>query len=165
VVVSCPGGVANGGTVTISLVNGGTTTVIGSAVASNGVANVPVTIPAGLAPGTYTLVESYSGDAGCAPSSTSGSLTVSPAIAPLTPGQAALEFAIDAAELASLGNPGALSELQLFSETILHRPLTPMNQLIPEIQSLFPQTGDLGLPALATAMFLAQDLAAENPMS
>jgi hypothetical protein len=163
VVVNCPGGVANGGTLTISLVNGGTTTVIGSATASNGVANVPVTIPAGLAPGTYTLVESYSGDAGCAPSSTTGTLTIQG----LSPIMAALELAVDAAELVSMGNPGALQELALFSDVFLHQPL-PMPsapQLVHDIQSLFPQTGDMGFPALGTAMFLAQDLAAENPMS
>ncbi len=163
VVVSSSTGLVNSGTVTISLVTPSGSSVLGSASVTNGTANVRVTIPSGLSPGNYSLVETYTDNTGTFLGS-SGTGTL--AVQPLNPIVAALELAVDAAGLVSMGNPGAINELQLFSDVFLHQPF-PMSapQLVHDIQTLFPQTGDLGLPALGAAMFLAQDLAIENPMT
>jgi len=65
-----------------------------------------------------------------------------------------------------LNNPGAIGELQWFSTLFLHQPFpASAPQLIHDIQTLFPQTGDLGLPAIRAAKFLAQDRVLENPTS
>jgi|GEM_PF-6473425 len=168
VAVNSPGGTVNTGTVTISLVNGNSTSVVGSAPVSGGVANVPITVPAGLPVGAYTLVETYSDGNQFFGSSASGMLTVNPATPPLTAGQAALELAIDLAAIPLLlsGNTGALMELEMFSRVLTGQPF-PMSipQLLNEIGTLVPQTGGLLMPAISGGMFLAQETAAENPMS
>jgi hypothetical protein len=168
VAVNSPGGTVNTGTVTISLVHGNSTSVVGSAPVSGGVANVPITVPAGLPVGAYTLVETYSDGNQFFGSSASGMLTVNPATPPLTAGQAALELAIDLAAIPLLlsGNTGALMELEMFSRVLTGQPF-PMSipQLLNEIGTLVPQTGGLLMPAISGGMFLAQETAAENPMS
>jgi len=86
----------------------------------------------------------------------------------LTAGQAALELAIDLAAIPLLlsGNTGALMELEMFSRVLTGQPF-PMSipQLLNEIGTLVPQTGGLLMPAISGGMFLAQETAAENPMS
>lgn len=166
VAVNSPGGTVDFGTVTISLVNGGTTTPIGSAAVTNGSASVPVTIPAGLAAGDYTLIATYADSTGhFGGSSALTTLTVQQVTAPLPPQVAALELAVDAAMLPLLSNPGAQGELQLFADVFLHmRVSTSVDQLIGSIQGLYPQTGGLGLDAIGESMLLADDLVAENPM-
>jgi hypothetical protein len=161
VVVNSPAGPVNTGTVTVSLINNGAATVVGSAPVSNGSAHVSANIPA-LPAGTYQLEETYTDGTGhFAGSSAIGTLTAEP----IPAGTAALELAIDLAALASLGNPGALMELQVFSLVLLHQPVpTSVTDLLNEIHTLFPKTGDLGTMAIGTGMFLAQDLQQENPM-
>jgi hypothetical protein len=71
--VSSLGGPVNGGTVSV-LLNG---TTIGTAQVVGGSATVNLSIPAGQAGGSYTLVENYSGSANFDPSTANGTLTVS----------------------------------------------------------------------------------------
>jgi hypothetical protein len=165
VVVNSPAGTVYEGTVTITLVTPTSTSVIGTGTVSGGSANVSANIPAGLTPGNYSLVETYTDANGnFLGSSATGVLTVNPMPAIL----AALEFAIDLAEIPLLlmGNTGALRELEMFSQAILHQPI-PMSvpDATQDAQTLFPQTGGMGIPALGTALWLAQDLQVENPMS
>jgi hypothetical protein len=161
VVVNSPNGPVTSGTVTIRLVIGNSTTVVGSAPVVNGTADVSANIPA-VSAGTYQLIETYSDSTGrFGGSSAIGRLTATP----LPPQVAALELAVDAAALVSLNNPGAIAEIMLFSEVFLHHQI-PLSipALIGEIQALYPKTDGLGLEALTLAMFLANDLAIENPM-
>lgn len=74
------GGVATSGTVTINLVNGNSTIMLGSATVTNGVADVDINLgalPANLSIGNYELVESFSGSGDFDASSASSTLTVS----------------------------------------------------------------------------------------
>lgn len=160
VVVNSPSGPVDRGTVTITLINGGSATVVGSAPVSGGVAHVNADIPS-LAAGTYQLEETYTDTTGhFGGSSAIGTLTAEP----LPPGTAALELAIDAAALALMSNLGALMELRMFADVFLHHtiPGSP-SDLVNSIQTLYPKTGELGLLSIGAGMFLAQDLQQENP--
>jgi hypothetical protein len=82
VVVNSPAGTVNFGNVAISLVNGTTTSVVGSAAVSGGSASVVVTIPK-LPEASYSLIEAYSDSTGhFGGSSAIGTLTVDPPSAP-----------------------------------------------------------------------------------
>jgi hypothetical protein len=83
------GGTATSGTVTISLTENNTTTVLGSAtVGSNGVATVSINtgaLPSELQPGTFTLEESFSGSGSFDASFTTGTLTINTLSTTVTP--------------------------------------------------------------------------------
>ena len=162
IVVNSSLGPVPGGTVTITLLTPTGSEVIGSGPISGGAAAVPVTVPAGLQPGNYSLLESFTDSSGrFLASNATGTL----AVQPLNPLIAALELALDAAMIANMNNPGSVGELQMFSQVFLHQPVpTSLPQLLSNIQSLLPQTGSLLFPALEFAGFLDVDLPIENPM-
>ncbi len=84
--VNSPNSTVNDGSVSISLVANGSTTPLGSATVSNGTATVTVptgTLPANLRPGSYQLIETYSGSAPFASSTGTGSLTELPQFNPI----------------------------------------------------------------------------------
>ncbi len=161
VVVNGPSGPVSGGTVTITLLTPTGSEVIGSGAVSGGAAAVPVTVPSGLLPGTYSMIESFTGNGTAPGSNATGTLTVQP----LNPLVAALELALDAAMIANMNNPGSVGELQMFSQVFLHQSVpTSLPQLLSNIQSLLPQTGSMLFPALEFAGYLDIDLPIENPM-
>ncbi len=163
VLVNSPAGTVNGGTVTISLVNGGTSTVVGSASVSGGAAVVPVSFPANLSPGNYSLIETYSDGSGhFNGSSALGNLNVAPpppASPSLPPQVADLELVLDAAALVLQNNPTALLELNLFSQFFLHESIPgTVPELLGAIGSLYPLTGPLGLEAILSGLTIASQL-------
>jgi hypothetical protein len=93
VLVNSPGGPVNTGTVTISLLNNGVPIATASNSVSGGSTTVNITVPGGLAAGTYTLQESYH-DAGGTflDSSAFGTLTVKANATSLTAGNASVPF-------------------------------------------------------------------------
>jgi hypothetical protein len=100
------------------------------------------------------------------PSATPSGGGVSSTQPALSPIQAALELAIEAALLENLNNPGAVGEAELFAQVFLGHPLpSTAPALMQSIPALVPQAGQMIGPALAFASFLGPDLAIENPMS
>jgi hypothetical protein len=124
--------------------------------------------------GTYQLIETYSDSTGhFLGSSAIGTLSISapsPALpAPPPPPPllqvAALEVALDWAALALQGNPGALLQLQVFSDVFLHYQIpATIPELMGAIQSLYPQTGVLGLDAIQAGQ-QAINMLKNNPPS
>jgi hypothetical protein len=170
----------NGGAVTFNLQQG--KTLIGTVtanVSSIGMASATIPLPANLPAGAYTITASYA-NANGGPANPHGSFA-STATATLTIGQtptppppapppsspspslspqaASLELAIDTAALLLQGNPVALLRLQLLSSALLQYTVpTSIPALVGSIQSLLPQAGILGLPALVAGISLAQNL-------
>jgi hypothetical protein len=172
VLVNSSAGTVNEGTVTIRLANGGTSSLIGSAPVMGGYAHVPVSIPSNLSAGSYQLIETYSDSTGhFNGSSALGTLTVNPVPPPsplpppssLSPQEAAVQVAIDAAALVLQDQPLALIELEALSYLFL-RVTVPgtIPDLLAAIQSLYPDTGGMGLAAFYSGLLVANNLE-QNP--
>jgi predicted outer membrane repeat protein len=177
----------NGGTVAFNLEQGSSLLGSSTAnVSSIGIASAAISLPANLPAGQYTITASYANSNG-GPANPHGTFT-SAATATLTIGQAPTadppapsllspslsssspslslppqvgpwDLVIDVAALLLQGDSAALSELELVSNAILHYPLpTSLTATIEAIQSLYPQTGSLGLAYIAAGMSLAQEL-------
>jgi hypothetical protein len=172
----------NGGTVTFVVQQGGT--MIGTVtanVSAIGIASATIPLPANLPAGAYTITATYANANGgpanphgvFSSTAVAGLTITAPPPAPTPPPPpppplplqvAALEVALDEAALLSLGNPGALLELQLLSNVFLQHALpASVPALIADIQSLYPQTGVLGLNALAAGVLLSRSLPQPNP--
>ena len=93
VLVSSPGGTVGTGTVTVNLLNNGVTVATGSNTVVGGSTTVNLTVPGGLAAGTYTLQESYHDASGAfVDSSGFGTLAVAGKATALTAGNASVAF-------------------------------------------------------------------------
>ncbi len=97
--VSANGPTVNGGTVTFSVLNGGTQigVAVTSGMVANGSATAAFVLPAGAAPGTYTIQAMYNGAGNFVTSSDSAhSLTVSAASTTITAANASPAFSSNA---------------------------------------------------------------------
>jgi hypothetical protein len=113
----------------------------------------PSSILPGLSATTPSTGDGPGSDAPSAPSSG------------LTPIEAALQLALEAAMLGNMNNPGSVGELEWFSTLFLgHAIPTSLPALVSDIASLVPQAGPMFGPALGFASFLDFDLPIENPM-
>jgi hypothetical protein len=153
---------------------------------------LPTTILSSLPPGTYQLVVNFVSSPGSPNGSSSapaGTLTIPPSsvlpslgvstpssgggsggTSPTTPAsglspiQAALELALEAAMIGNMSNPGSVGELEAFANVFLgHAIPTSLPQLMSDISSLVPQAGPMFGPALGFASWLDYDLPIENP--
>jgi hypothetical protein len=119
---SSNGGVVNQGTVTFALPG---VTPVTVAVNAAGRATATLTLPSGLAPGSYPLTVSYAdaidGHVDFAASSSTVPLTVNPP----SPLQAALTITIDTAALLLQRDTAALAQLALIDEVFLDQSLPP----------------------------------------
>jgi uncharacterized protein YlbG (UPF0298 family) len=133
--VSSPAGAVNGGSVTFTILNGGTT--IASATSGtivNGAAGATVTLPAGTAVGSYTIQAVYSGTANFAGSSNSSqALTVSStgtttavasSAAASVVGQSVTFTAVVTASSPGLGTPAGTVTFEDGTTTLATEPLT-----------------------------------------
>jgi hypothetical protein len=175
-------------------VNVGTVSVIafnstGTSVASNtgnvtsGKAIVELSLPPGLAAGSYTLRELYTDSSGhFAAKSATGTLTINPSSSPSpnpspSPGpgpssspspsetptqlEAYLEIAIDVAALLLQGSSVGLTGLWDLSQTLLQKPLTPASDLLGEIFVDLPYAGDMAFSAVQLGIAFAQSASFE----
>jgi hypothetical protein len=171
-------------------VNVGTVSVIafnstGTSVASNtgnvtsGKAIVELSLPPGLAAGSYTLTEVYTDSSGhFAAKSATSTLTINPSSSPspnpsASPGpgpslssspspsetptqmEAYLEIAIDVAALLLQGNSVGLTGLWDLSQALLQKPLTPASDLLGEIFVDLPYAGDMAFSAVQLGISFA----------
>jgi len=168
--ISSPSGPVNSGTVTV-LLNGSS---LGTGTVSNGSSTITLTIPAGQALGSYSLTETYSGDANLSSSTANGTLTVnavpspSPSPSPTpspspspspSPLQAALTIAIDTAALLLQSDAPALAQLAQLAQVFLHQPL-PMGTgaLIASIQANIQYADGLAISALEGGIAFANSV-------
>jgi hypothetical protein len=178
------------GTVSVIAFNStGTSVASDTGNVTNGKTIVELSLPAGLAAGSYTLTELYTDSSGhFAANSATGTLTINPISSPSrspklnpTPSPSAgpspsaspslsgpptameayLEIAIDVAALLLQGNSMGLSGLFDLSEALLQKPLTPASDLLGEILVDLPYAGDMAFSAVQLGMAFAQSASFE----
>ena len=162
VLVTSPTGVVNQGVVTVTLFNNGKAVATGSNTVSNGSTVVTITVPAGLAAGSYTLVESYHDAAGVfADASAFGQLTVStPPASPPPPSPIPLPVVVANNAPVTVTNPPSqfTALISLFVDgAILALDIKQgldTTGIIQEMQTLLPFAGPLG-PLFELAGFSA----------